>query len=81
MSRDDDLLKKICQHVGGMKVPAIAASDLEIEGYSQQTIVEHCRLLWDQGLLKATEGSATRGELQDLTIKGLTAKGQRLLQG
>ena len=82
MKRDIELERKILFEIEEKYQPGhIKIRDFSVDGYSRELVAEHCRLLFEQGLISDYSPlDDGRGELISFTISDLTAHGYDFLE-
>ena len=82
MKRDIELERKILFEIEDKYQPGhLIIRDFSVDGYSRGLVAEHCRLLFEQGLISDYSPlDDGRGELITFTISDLTAHGYDFLE-
>ena len=79
MKRDIDLIRKILFEVEEFEDPWGLSSDLEIDGYDNQVVSYHVKLLFEAGLLEADDVCEMGSDGYRWWAKSLTWEGHEFL--
>ena len=81
MKRDMDLLRKILLAIEEQYKPGDGSiRDLTLDGYDQNTIAEHCSLLYQQGLITRYDPSWCDDKIAIFFVGNLTSTGYDFLE-